>query len=41
MGFRLSSAAEEDIVGIAEQEVRLFGALQARQYHDELFAILT
>jgi toxin ParE1/3/4 len=39
MGFRLSLAAEEDIVGIAEQGVRLFGAVQARQYHDELFAI--
>lgn len=39
MGFRLSLAAEEDIVGIAEQGVRLFGAAQARHYHDELFAI--
>ena len=39
MGFRLSLAAEEDIIGIAEQGVRLFGAVQARQYHDELFAI--
>jgi len=36
MKFRLSLAAEEDI---AEQGVRLFGAVQARQYHDELFAI--
>ncbi|MCQ8874822.1 type II toxin-antitoxin system RelE/ParE family toxin [Mesorhizobium sp. LMG17149] len=35
MGFRLSLAAEEDIVSIAEQGVRLFGAVQARQYHDE------
>ena len=39
MRFRLSLAAEEDIVGIAEQGIRLFGAVQARQYHDELFAI--
>jgi toxin ParE1/3/4 len=39
MAFRLSLAAEEDIVGIAEQGVRLFGAVQARQYHDGLFAI--
>lgn len=39
MSFRLSLAAEEDIVRIAEQGVRLFGAVQARQYHDELFAI--
>lgn len=39
MGFRLSSAAEEDIIGIAEQGVRLFGPAQARQYHDDLFTI--
>lgn len=39
MGFRLSLAAEEDVIGIAEQGVRMFGPMQARQYHDELFAI--
>jgi len=39
MGFRLSIAAEEDVIGIAEQGIRLFGLVQARQYHDELFAI--
>lgn len=39
MGFRLSLAAEKDIIGIAEQGVRLFGTMQASQYHDELFAI--
>lgn len=39
MGFRLSAAAEEDIIGIAEHGVRLFGPVQARQYHDDLFAI--
>lgn len=39
MGFRLSLAAEEDIIGIAEQSVRSFGPIQARRYHDELFAI--
>lgn len=39
MGFRLSLAAEEDIIGIAEQGIRLFGPVQAKQYHDELFAI--
>jgi len=39
MGFRLSIAAEEDVIGIAEQGIRLFGPVQARQYHDELFAI--
>ncbi|WP_100965288.1 type II toxin-antitoxin system RelE/ParE family toxin [Bosea sp. FBZP-16] len=39
MGFRLSLAAEEDIIGIAEQGIRLFGPLQAKHYHDELLAI--
>jgi len=39
MDFRLSLAAEEDIIGIAEQGIRLFGPIQARNYHDELFAI--
>ena len=39
MGFRLSIAAEEDVIGIAEQGIRLVGPVQARQYHDELFAI--
>ncbi|WP_104663696.1 type II toxin-antitoxin system RelE/ParE family toxin [Ensifer adhaerens] len=39
MAFRLSVAAEEDIIAIAEDGVRLFGAAQARRYHDELFDI--
>lgn len=39
MSFRLSTAAEKDIVGIAKQGVNLFGPLQAKQYHDELFEI--
>ncbi len=39
MGFRLSLAAEDDVIGIAEEGVRLFGSAQARRYHDELFAI--
>lgn len=39
MGFRLSLAAEEDIIGIAEQGIRLFGPTQSRRYHDELFAV--
>ncbi len=39
MGFRLSLAAEDDIIGIAEEGVRLFGPVQARRYHEELFAI--
>ncbi|CAM5481444.1 Toxin ParE4 [Mycolicibacterium aubagnense] len=38
MGFRLTVAAEEDIIGIAEQSVRLFGPNQARRYHDDMFA---
>lgn len=38
MGFRLSLAAEDDIIGIAEEGVRLFGPVQARRYHEELFA---
>lgn len=40
MGFRLSVAAEGDIVRIAGEGTRLFGPAQARRYHDELFAIL-
>lgn len=39
MGFRLSLKAEEDIIGITEEGVRLFGTAQAKRYHDELFAI--
>lgn len=39
MAFRLSLAAEDDIIGIAEEGVRLFGPVQAKRYHDELFAI--
>lgn len=39
MGFRLSLAAEDDIIVIAEDGLRLFGPVQARRYHDELFAI--
>ncbi|MDO3435969.1 type II toxin-antitoxin system RelE/ParE family toxin [Rhizobium sp. CBN3] len=39
MGFRLSEEAEEDVIGIAETGIRLFGSAQARQYHDELYAI--
>lgn len=39
MGIRLSLTAEEDIIGIAEQAVHLFGAVQVREDHDEMFAI--
>lgn len=31
MGFRLSAAAETDVIDIAEQGLRLFGANQASQ----------
>jgi toxin ParE1/3/4 len=41
MGFVLSLAAEEDIVDIAEEGVRLFGAAQAKRYHDDLFTIFS
>ncbi len=37
--FRLSAAAEEDIISISEQGIRLFGPHQARRYHDEMFAL--
>lgn len=37
-GFCLSPKAEDDIIAIAEEGVRQFGAAQARKYHDELFA---
>jgi toxin ParE1/3/4 len=40
MPFRLSVQAEEDIVSIAEEGIRIFGALVAKRYHDELFALL-
>jgi toxin ParE1/3/4 len=40
MRFSLSIEAEEDIIAIAEQSVRMFGSAQARRYHDELFAVL-
>jgi toxin ParE1/3/4 len=39
MRFNLSVEAEEDIIAIAEQGVRMFGSAQARRYHDELFAV--
>jgi len=39
MNFLLSVEAEEDIIAIAEQGVRMFGAVQAKRYHDELFAL--
>jgi toxin ParE1/3/4 len=40
MRFSFSVDAEEDIIAIAEQSVRMFGSAQARRYYDELFAVL-
>jgi toxin ParE1/3/4 len=40
MTFSLSVQAEEDIVSIAEEGIRNFGAFVAKRYHDELFALL-
>jgi len=40
MHFRLSVEAEDDIIAIAEQCIRVFGSAQARRYHDDLFAML-
>ncbi|ANL44980.1 toxin-antitoxin system toxin RelE/ParE family protein [Rhizobium phaseoli] len=39
MGFRLTQEAEEDIIGIAETGILLFGSAHARRYHHELYAI--
>lgn len=39
MRFRLSHEAENDVIAIAEDGVRLFGVTRARQYHEELFAL--
>ncbi|WP_271899324.1 type II toxin-antitoxin system RelE/ParE family toxin [Candidatus Phyllobacterium onerii] len=40
MRFSLSVEAEEDIIAFTEEGIRIFGALQARRYHDDLFAVL-
>ena len=40
MSYRLSVEAEEDIIAIAEQGVRMFGAYHARRYHNDLFNLL-
>jgi toxin ParE1/3/4 len=40
MRYKLSLEAEEDIVAIAEQGMRIFGAQHARRYHNELFDLL-
>jgi toxin ParE1/3/4 len=40
MPFSLSVRAQEDIVFIAEKGICIFGALVAKRYHDEIFALL-
>ncbi len=40
MPFSLSIQAEEDVVFIAEEGIRIFGALVAKRYYDEFFAVL-
>lgn len=40
MRFSLSVEAEEDIIAITEQGIRMFGSLQAMRYHDDMFAVL-
>jgi toxin ParE1/3/4 len=40
MRFSISVQAEEDIVSIAEEGICNFGALVAKQYNEELFALL-
>lgn len=37
MTFRLTAKAEDDIIGIAEAGLRLFGETQAWSYHLQLF----
>lgn len=39
MPLSLSVQAEEDIIFIAEEGIRVFGAFVAERYHDELFAL--
>lgn len=39
MPFSLSVHAEEDIISIAEEGIRIFGAPVAKRYHDDLFAL--
>ena len=39
MGYRLTSAAEDDIIAIARTGMRLFGERQAIRYNADLFAL--
>lgn len=40
MEFKLSVLAEDDIIAIAEQGIAMFGPMQAKRYHAELFNTL-
>lgn len=40
MEFKLSVLAEDDIMAIAEQGIAMFGPVQAKRYHAELFNTL-
>ena len=40
MVFNLSVKAEEDIIAIAEHGIAMFGPLQAKRYHSDLFNTL-
>ncbi len=40
MEFKLSVLAEDDIIAIAEQGIAMFGPVQAKRYHAELFNTL-
>lgn len=40
MVFNLSVKAEEDIIAIAEHGIAMFGPIQAKRYHSDLFNTL-
>ncbi|MDM7852461.1 type II toxin-antitoxin system RelE/ParE family toxin [Pseudochrobactrum kiredjianiae] len=40
MELNLSVQAEEDIIAIAEHGIAMFGSLQAKRYHSDLFNTL-
>lgn len=40
MVFNLSAQAEEDIIAIAEHSIVIFGPIQAKRYHSDLFNTL-
>ncbi|GLU29740.1 type II toxin-antitoxin system RelE/ParE family toxin [Brucella sp. NBRC 12950] len=40
MELKLSVLAEDDIISIAEQGIAMFGPVQAKRYHEEIFNTL-